>query len=153
MEVCTWKDTHRQQRHRLLISPAAMRPKEVSDLLQLDKIAKDHVWKVEPSCATTGEGIFEGLVIVTCPLSAVTLLTIAPGMALKQRQATTGRQVDIGLCVASPVHPSPVHPSRFHSCTTACALLLLLLALAPSCIYPGVSFLSSYSPYNLIIHG
>ncbi|EUC35566.1 hypothetical protein COCCADRAFT_34943 [Bipolaris zeicola 26-R-13] len=39
----------------------AMRPKEVSDLLQLDKIAKDHVWKVEPSCATTGEGIFEGL--------------------------------------------------------------------------------------------
>jgi ADP-ribosylation factor protein 6 len=40
----------------------AMRPKEVSDRLQLDKIAKDHVWKVEPSCATTGEGIFEGLV-------------------------------------------------------------------------------------------
>lgn len=39
-----------------------MRPKEVSDKLQLDKIAKDHVWKVEPSCATTGEGIFEGLV-------------------------------------------------------------------------------------------
>lgn len=42
-----------------------MRPKEVSDLLQLDKIAKDHVWKVEPSCATTGEGIFEGLVNFT----------------------------------------------------------------------------------------
>jgi ADP-ribosylation factor protein 6 len=40
----------------------AMRPKEVSDRLQLEKIAKDHVWKVEPSCATTGEGIFEGLV-------------------------------------------------------------------------------------------
>lgn len=40
----------------------AMRPKEVSDKLQLEKIAKDHVWKVEPSCATTGEGIFEGLV-------------------------------------------------------------------------------------------
>ncbi|KAH6625159.1 ADP-ribosylation factor family-domain-containing protein [Boeremia exigua] len=39
----------------------AMRPKEVSDKLQLEKIAKDHVWKVEPSCATTGEGIFEGL--------------------------------------------------------------------------------------------
>ena len=39
-----------------------MRPKEVSDKLQLEKIAKDHVWKVEPSCATTGEGIFEGLV-------------------------------------------------------------------------------------------
>lgn len=42
-----------------------MRPKEVSDKLQLEKIAKDHVWKVEPSCATTGEGIFEGLVWIS----------------------------------------------------------------------------------------
>jgi ADP-ribosylation factor protein 6 len=48
----------------MLTRRVAMRPKEVSDRLQLDKIAKDHVWKVEPSCATTGEGIFEGLV---CP--------------------------------------------------------------------------------------
>jgi ADP-ribosylation factor protein 6 len=40
----------------------AMRPNEISDKLQLGKIAKDHTWKVEPSCATTGEGIFEGLV-------------------------------------------------------------------------------------------
>ncbi|KAF2643950.1 ARF/SAR superfamily [Massarina eburnea CBS 473.64] len=39
----------------------AMSPKDVSDKLQLEKIAKDHTWKVEPSCATTGEGIFEGL--------------------------------------------------------------------------------------------
>ena len=39
-----------------------MRPKEVSDALKLESIAKDHTWKVEPSCATTGEGIFEGLV-------------------------------------------------------------------------------------------
>lgn len=41
---------------------AAMRPNEVSEKLKLSSIAKDHVWKVEPSCATTGEGIFEGLV-------------------------------------------------------------------------------------------
>lgn len=40
----------------------AMSPKEVSDRLKLDTIAKNHTWKVEPSCATTGEGIFEGLV-------------------------------------------------------------------------------------------
>ena len=40
----------------------AMRPKEVSDALKLETIAKGHIWKVEPSCATTGEGIFEGLV-------------------------------------------------------------------------------------------
>lgn len=40
----------------------ALRPKDVSDILQLEKVAKNHTWKVEPSCATTGEGIFEGLV-------------------------------------------------------------------------------------------
>ncbi|EOD44242.1 ADP-ribosylation factor 6 [Neofusicoccum parvum] len=40
---------------------SAMRPDEVKNKLQLDKIAKDHKWKIEPSCATTGEGIFEGL--------------------------------------------------------------------------------------------
>lgn len=45
--------------------PGAMRPKEVSDKLQLEKVAKDHVWKVEPSCATSGEGIFEGLVCIS----------------------------------------------------------------------------------------
>lgn len=39
-----------------------MRPKEISDKLELERIAKNHTWKVEPSCATTGEGIFEGLV-------------------------------------------------------------------------------------------
>ena len=39
----------------------ALRPQQVSDKLQLNRIAKNHVWKVEPSCATTGEGIFEGL--------------------------------------------------------------------------------------------
>lgn len=39
-----------------------MRPDELSRRLKLDEVAKNHIWKVEPSCATTGEGIFEGLV-------------------------------------------------------------------------------------------
>jgi len=39
----------------------ALKPKDVSDVLQLDRIARNHTWKVEPSCATTGEGVFEGL--------------------------------------------------------------------------------------------
>ena len=39
----------------------ALKPDEVAKALDLDRIAKDHVWKVEPSCATSGEGIFEGL--------------------------------------------------------------------------------------------
>lgn len=38
-----------------------MTPQEVSEKLDLKNVAKNHIWKVEPSCATTGEGIFEGL--------------------------------------------------------------------------------------------
>ena len=39
----------------------AMTPTEVTEKLQLNKL-KDKIWYVVPSCATTGEGIFEGLV-------------------------------------------------------------------------------------------
>ncbi len=40
---------------------AAMTPTEVQEKLQLNKL-KDKIWYVVPSCATTGEGLFEGLV-------------------------------------------------------------------------------------------
>ncbi|KAF8467198.1 ADP-ribosylation factor family-domain-containing protein [Kalaharituber pfeilii] len=40
--------------------PGAMSPAEVTDKLQLHKM-KDRIWYVVPSCATTGEGLFEGL--------------------------------------------------------------------------------------------
>jgi len=39
----------------------AMSPAEVTEKLQLHKL-KDHLWFVHPSCATTAEGLFEGLV-------------------------------------------------------------------------------------------
>jgi ADP-ribosylation factor protein 6 len=54
-------DTHDWTVMLINVSRIAMRPQEVSDALDLSRIAKDHIWKVEPSCATTGEGIFEGL--------------------------------------------------------------------------------------------
>lgn len=38
-----------------------MSPAEVTEKLQLHKL-KDHLWFVHPSCATTAEGLFEGLV-------------------------------------------------------------------------------------------
>ena len=44
-----------------------MQVQEVVDKLDLNKTAKDHIWKVEPSCATTGAGIFEGLVSLPYP--------------------------------------------------------------------------------------
>jgi hypothetical protein len=39
----------------------AMSPQEVQERLKLNQL-KDKIWYVVPSCATTGEGIFEGLV-------------------------------------------------------------------------------------------
>ena len=39
----------------------ARRPQEISEKLHLQTIAKNHIWKVEPSCATSGDGIVEGL--------------------------------------------------------------------------------------------
>jgi ADP-ribosylation factor protein 6 len=38
-----------------------MTPAEVTEKLQLSKL-KDRIWYVVPSCATTGEGLLEGLV-------------------------------------------------------------------------------------------
>lgn len=38
-----------------------MKPQEVTDKLKLTTL-KDKVWYVVPSCATTGEGLLEGLV-------------------------------------------------------------------------------------------
>ena len=38
-----------------------MTPQEVQERLKLNQL-KDKIWYVVPSCATTGEGIFEGLV-------------------------------------------------------------------------------------------
>jgi ADP-ribosylation factor protein 6 len=31
-------------------------------ILRLEEVAHNHMWKVQPSCAKTGDGIFEGLV-------------------------------------------------------------------------------------------
>lgn len=41
--------------------PGGMTPAEVTEKLQLHKL-KDKIWYVVPSCATSGEGLFEGLV-------------------------------------------------------------------------------------------
>lgn len=38
----------------------SMKPQEVTEALQLSSL-KDKIWYVVPSCATTGEGLLEGL--------------------------------------------------------------------------------------------
>ena len=38
-----------------------MTPQEVQERLKLNQL-KDKIWSIVPSCATSGEGLFEGLV-------------------------------------------------------------------------------------------
>jgi ADP-ribosylation factor 6 len=45
-----------------------MKPQEVTDALKLSQL-KDKIWFVVPSCATTGEGLLEGLVCSSFPHS------------------------------------------------------------------------------------
>lgn len=71
-------DEARQELHRIILDremkealllvfankqdiPGAMTPTEVTEKLRLSQL-KDKIWYVVPSCATTGEGLFEGLV-------------------------------------------------------------------------------------------
>lgn len=52
-----------------------MDPKEVTEKLQLNQL-KDRIWFVVPSCATTGEGLFEGLVSVPGTVGGVLLTEV-----------------------------------------------------------------------------
>jgi len=71
-------DEARQELHRIILDremkealllvfankqdiPGSMTPSEVTEKLRLTQL-KDRMWYVVPSCATTGEGLFEGLV-------------------------------------------------------------------------------------------
>ncbi len=78
-------DEARQELHRIILDremkealllvfankqdiPGAMTPTEVTEKLRLGQL-KERMWYVVPSCATTGEGLFEGLVSsVPCAL-------------------------------------------------------------------------------------
>jgi ADP-ribosylation factor protein 6 len=40
--------------------PGALSPSEITEMLGLNKL-RGRLWYVHPSCATTGEGLFEGL--------------------------------------------------------------------------------------------
>ena len=79
-------DEARQELHRIILDremkealllvfankqdiPGAMTPTEVTERLRLAQL-KERMWYVVPSCATTGEGLFEGLVCDPCYLCA-----------------------------------------------------------------------------------
>lgn len=49
--------------------PDAMKPQEVQDKLGLGRI-KDRTWYVQPSCSTSGDGLYEGLTWLTANAKA-----------------------------------------------------------------------------------
>lgn len=58
---------YRLQDSKLTKPATAMKPQEVTEVLKLNQL-KDKIWYVVPSCATTGEGLLEGLVSLPCQL-------------------------------------------------------------------------------------
>lgn len=44
--------------------PVAMKPHEVQESLHMSKL-RDRQWYVQPSCATSGDGLYEGLTWLT----------------------------------------------------------------------------------------
>ncbi len=75
----------------LLTKFVAMKPQEVTDALKLSQL-KDKIWFVVPSCATTGEGLLEGLVYSHVPsYHKFRWLTTNQGVALQQRKISSQR--------------------------------------------------------------
>ncbi len=73
-----------------------MKPQEVTEALQLAKL-KDKIWYVVPSCATTGEGLLEGL-----------------GVVVQQRQVPADSlQEIVDSCPYDTEPPPPIPPSPF----------------------------------------
>jgi len=98
-------DEARQELHRIILDremkealllvfankqdiPGSMTPTEVTEKLRLTQL-KDRTWYVVPSCATTGEGLLEGLVSLALHRARTNKgLTAAKELAVDQRQAT-----------------------------------------------------------------
>lgn len=98
-----------------------MTPTEVTEKLQLNKL-KDKIWYVVPSCATTGEGLFEGLVstnipVWKCEISSSTLINIL----IRAGYRITLRRLHSGLARLKRL------PSTFRP--ILCTILILLGAI------------------------
>jgi ADP-ribosylation factor protein 6 len=50
--------------HMFIVLLVAMKPHEIQEKLGLTRI-RDRNWYVQPSCATTGDGLYEGLTWLT----------------------------------------------------------------------------------------
>ena len=101
-----------------------MKVPEVIERLELTKLSakelkenrKERIWSVMPSVATSGDGLFEGLVSTGLSLAGWQSNGGEPGMAIKKYQDTSTTTSQIG--VTSP-HSRTIHQFNEPStCTT-----------------------------------
>ncbi|MCJ1485416.1 ADP-ribosylation factor, Arf Arf6 [Schaereria dolodes] len=107
-------DEARQELHRIILDremkealllvfankqdiSGAMSPQEVQERLKLNQL-KDKIWYVVPSCATTGEGLFEGLVSYLVSIyrysTSFDKTELYLGLAIEQRQIASSTTTD-----------------------------------------------------------
>ena len=113
---CTLKDK------LILTKFVAMKPQEVTDALKLSQL-KDKIWFVVPSCATTGEGLLEGLVYSPCPLlRKFRWLTTNQGVALQQRKIPTQcsrQEIVLPTSPRNRIRTPQLDPKTTHEHSTA----------------------------------
>ena len=80
-----------------------MTPQEVQERLKLNQL-KDKIWYVVPSCATTGEGLFEGLVSPP-PHSRLDCMQMVADCGFRVGYRTTSRPRLKDRSNRSPQHP------------------------------------------------
>ena len=94
----------------------AMTPQEVQERLKLSQL-KDKIWYVVPSCATTGEGLFEGLVSTGCSGGRWRDTDVGAGLAVEQRQDAPATTVQMTVS-GTPLRILH-HSTSYSTCTTA----------------------------------
>lgn len=88
----------------------ALKPAEVQEKLNLNQV-KDRTWYVAPSCATSGDGLYEGL--VSKPITSAILGKgnasangIYLGLAFKQRENTPITKSGMIYCPLHATYPN-----------------------------------------------
>jgi hypothetical protein len=91
--VICWKST--ESVSHVIILFVAMKPHEIQEKLGLTRI-RDRNWYVQPSCATTGDGLYEGLTWLT---SNHKLWTHQQWLATFRRHAVTRHTIVVIQCI------------------------------------------------------
>ena len=95
-----------------------MKPQQVTDALKLNQL-KDKIWFVVPSCATSGEGLLEGLVgvlLTPLPLLVYRIWDFTFLVCLRRTRTDCWTTYRHGSRITLNLHPTP--PRNKHLPTT-----------------------------------